>query len=1341
MATFTVSASGVTNIDSLVGKQGNDTYNIAGSTTSTLLIDQDSRFGAGTSPWSGAMNAISGSVTLGGSLAIEGRYVRIIPYNTGTGSVPPPGVTITQGSASGVLIGVYSALNVSPEAVGATMPASGFIKIKAWNDVPFTATTVTIPATTGSNLVPANVSGMEGTLAVTDFTITAGAGAVANSSTFAQAGTKSLRIAPSSTTTIVTKMASGTRFPIGAGLAVTVSGYIRGSDVKSCTLDIEWFDSTNTSISTTLIQTQNCATGAWTQYTAGAVTAPANTRWASINVTVTTPTSGGFYYVDSLTATPGNWTTGATATGADRAGWIGVVGVEGVNHTLTAAGQTYYSDGSFCKGSWYEVGTTDGTRATTYQIPTNGGLSYHGGVLVDKSVATNITAASWSGGVATFTSASHGLTTGDRVFIGGVLPRTYTSDINNIEACTVLTANTFSIPMTTNPGTYTSGGTVAPVEWFPTTTNLNTTIRTERVPGSVCWVDSATGLLRFGNHNVTSTGGYCPATGLKIRIPNVITSAVASGYATPLTNTLNAVFGSRVRFYAGTTAGRTVLSQMAGVWSPSVIQSGSYGQMNDCAVIGTISFSSETLSSSITFNCVGGNAASTITNGITINTHGAGVTIKDNTISIGDTTTTKKGISISNTNGATITGNKIMGTGNRTSTAIYAFDFSVGDTATISNNTIVNCGGVITTSQFKNGTMTSTRYWGSGAGYVPIANSMGMYLIQNVSTGWTFDGLTVDQPAPFNVMRGGFISTASSSDNCVFRNMGTYASPINAGTDVAYNKAFSRTTTTATITHTAHGLRNGETIYVIASTDTTTSPYSSARTAIVVGIKTITYIDANTFSFTCLNAGTATGTIDYFACGFAAVASFTTASRNLTIQNIHLLGISLTPLNGSPVSDNVRIENCTLGWRLNGNNATLPRQNNTQKFSSCYYQPYEYSIAAPSTVGVHFSDYWVRPTTTPGVDTVASATWTRSGTLATVTETDHGLQDNMRIYVENSSNQAAIPSGVKELTVVVVNKDIFTITCTNSGTTSGTLDYRLPGDGNILITPDATSASTTPYVTLSGTATFTGNGTLYAPTVNDQVVWEQSEYMLGWDHMAKFPAYMYGSPFTDSNFDLYYQINTGSGWSSYKNLAYKRAGAGGSAASTTITMTSTTGVNVNDYIYGVGIGGAARVQSVDNATTITATVANTGTVSGILTFNYGPNESTFPAGGVKFKVKLVTNTANTNVMYNLMIGMVSTETTRAVLYSQLTQYTLTLAGLKTGSDISIRTANVVGTSLANVDANAGTTYAYTYYYVAGTYIDIAVYKAGYKVAEVTDYLLTAANVSYPISQLIDTEYL
>lgn len=142
MATFTVTTA--QNIDALASKTGGDIYNINGG---TLTIDQDSRFWLNNSNASAtgatSMGNITISATLGGILDVDARFVRIIPYNTWSGNVPALGTTITQWSASWKLISVMSTLTSAPTAVGAAMPATGFIKIKAWNSVRYTAWALT----------------------------------------------------------------------------------------------------------------------------------------------------------------------------------------------------------------------------------------------------------------------------------------------------------------------------------------------------------------------------------------------------------------------------------------------------------------------------------------------------------------------------------------------------------------------------------------------------------------------------------------------------------------------------------------------------------------------------------------------------------------------------------------------------------------------------------------------------------------------------------------------------------------------------------------------------------------------------------------------------------------------------------------------------------------------------------------------------------------------------------------------------------------------------------------------------------------------------------------------
>lgn len=137
MAAFTITTP--VNIDSLTGKTGGDTYTINGG---QLTIDQDSRYGLNQAT-STTLAAMTISATLGGGVRIDGRKVRLIPYSGGSGTVPVGGTVVSKGGASGKLIGVWSSLTAAPAAAGAAMPATGFIKIKQWNDVPYTAGALT----------------------------------------------------------------------------------------------------------------------------------------------------------------------------------------------------------------------------------------------------------------------------------------------------------------------------------------------------------------------------------------------------------------------------------------------------------------------------------------------------------------------------------------------------------------------------------------------------------------------------------------------------------------------------------------------------------------------------------------------------------------------------------------------------------------------------------------------------------------------------------------------------------------------------------------------------------------------------------------------------------------------------------------------------------------------------------------------------------------------------------------------------------------------------------------------------------------------------------------------
>lgn len=126
MTTYTISTD--TNWHSLTARAGGDTYNIQSG--ATLTIDGDTRYGPNTTAATGVLGSITINSTSGGKLSITSAGVRLIPFAGGSGNVPAADTVISQGTASGKLLGVWSALNTTPTAAGSAMPTSGFIKIR-----------------------------------------------------------------------------------------------------------------------------------------------------------------------------------------------------------------------------------------------------------------------------------------------------------------------------------------------------------------------------------------------------------------------------------------------------------------------------------------------------------------------------------------------------------------------------------------------------------------------------------------------------------------------------------------------------------------------------------------------------------------------------------------------------------------------------------------------------------------------------------------------------------------------------------------------------------------------------------------------------------------------------------------------------------------------------------------------------------------------------------------------------------------------------------------------------------------------------------------------------------
>lgn len=1070
MATYTITTA--VNIDTLASKVGSDTYNINGG---YLTVDQHTRYGTNQNTSAG-MGNITLSATLGGTIEFNSTLVRLIPYDTGSGNVPALDTTISKGSASGKLLGVYSALNVAPTAAGNAMPATGFILIRQWNSVAFT-------------------------------------------------------------------------------------------------------------------------TGSLTGIT-------------------------------------------ANATAADGPGWLEIVGVDALTVTANrlglfkVRGDYYYFQGT----------TTSGTRATTYQIPSNGSSVYVPGVEVETSAGSNVY-----------------------------------QFYPNAGSMTALVAN----------------------------------IATDEVRGRWCWISTA-GLVRFGHDGTNSTGGYCPTSGRKIRVPNIFFVTCTAAALT--TNALpNATLGTRMEF--STTGGGVIDIDKACInWYCNFAQPYSV-TLSNCSTFSSIILSE--CASPITWTNVGiGQEAATSNIALTMSLNFAGGTMTN-------CTWTRAAQAASGTYINSWTGcDGFTVTNERTHSLTKAANATSG-TATLTRvtNTTWNApvfgGGRFFMTTCTNTHVNDAIYYDRPANTTSSTIPMYAFDIQSSCVDCTFNnlsygGLTLVQPYSGILNIG-----AAGCTNIALRDLGTPASPLLSGGAFVADATWSRTTTTMTITKTAHGLKTGDSIAYLITSDVTPNAVTTSTATLEAVASAPT---ADTFTITVTNSGATSGTCSYYPCMAGTLVNLANgaAANNVKIQRCYTPHLRTGVMVGDNSSKNIKVESV---WGNIWGAQLVPELN--CEIRGLLSSP---ALTAQTSVyGTHFLDYYTQ-NTTPNTSAVS---WSRTTTTATVTSNNHGMRTGDKILVTVSSSEAAIVLGSKTITAKTSNA--FTFTCLNAGDASGTLTF-VPLNGRVVLQMNEPTSDTTPYVTTANGAAFTSAGSIYMPTVGHEVNFTFPTNIKG---HSSFPIMLpvMGTA-TISNFDLKYSVDNGA---SYKNLYYPRAGGGGSNASTNVTMTSTTGVAIGDYVFGTNIAPLAKVSSITDGTTIVVDKANIGTVSGILAFTQLPNETISDAlVGIPFRVRITTSTAHTTAMTYLGIFTTSNDSARTAEYP-LELTTLTLTGLVSGSDIVVLQPGT-STEYANTDSNSGSTYSFVYDPSTITSADIAIYKAGYVPYFIRNLTLTEDDASIPVAQVADRAY-
>lgn len=1069
MATYTVTTA--QNIDALASKTGGDIYNVNGG---TLTIDQDSRYGTNQNT-SATLGAITISATLGGIVNIDGRYVRLIAYTGGSGNVPASNTTISSGSASGLLIGVWSSLTAAPTAAGAAMPATGFIKIKAWNSV---------------------------------------------------------------------------------------------------------------------------------AYAAGALT--------------------------GITA---------TASGADTVGWLDIVGDEAGTFTIPRLGtfNTY--------GAWYSLGSATGVNTNTYQLPTSGLTIYCPGVWVETSPASG----------------------------------TYEFYAN-------------------------AGSTTA------VAANFSTDFRSK-----VCWV-STTGLVRFKHDGTNILGGFLPASGCDIRVPNVFlqnaTTALRTANALP-----NATLATR--FELATTGGAVVNFDGASC--------GWYLNMNQpfsVTLANTGVFDNITLTecaSPAIWNQVGvGQSAALLNFGLTMSLNFAGGTLTDCTFTSASLAASGRYVlSLADVSGFTFVRLKSFAYATRGNTNTGSAVLTRVNSCTFTTPTIGSGRYLMTTCIGI--TITTPTSFDHQALNTTATNPMSLFDLASSCDNIKIDGLDFGglyYTQPYN----GILNIgAAGCTNIKLRNIGTYASPLSLGAPRRDDQAWTRVTTTATITSTAHGLAVNDTIYAVVSSDVA---------AIVVGAKTVTAVTANTFTFVCISAGAASGTISFFGtkCGNVFTLAASAAANNVKVQRVYAPHTRTNLFTSDNSSKNVTLENLFSDYL------------NVPLFA--YLNGYTKNVSGTPTLAAQtavYGTHWMNGYVCDVANNQSAQSWTRSAAVITVTSVGHSLRTGLNIVVNVSSDTTAANLGLK--TVTVTSSSTFTITGLAAGAASGTLSYRVLNGRIAIQMNEATADTTSQYTFDAGNPLFTSTGGLYMPVIGDQVTFVSPDYMIG--QGSTFPiaeVVMAGGTLT--NYDIAYAIdkNDGGGYSAFKNLYYTRAGASGSAAASTFTVTSATGVAVGDYVWGTGVALNAKVTNVVS-NTVTVDLPNLSAVSGVLRFNQLPSEvGVDPSLGVKFKVRIKTVATNATAITSLYIHADSTDTGRAYQYPlDPIAASLVLSGLQTDTEVRVyRTADDV--EIAGTESSTDS-FNYNYSWVGSDVnVYIVVHHVSYLPVRYTAQILGSTGLILPVQQQSDRQY-
>jgi len=293
----------------------------------------------------------------------------------------------------------------------------------------------------------------------------------------------------------------------------------------------------------------------------------------------------------------------------------------------------------------------------------------------------------------------------------------------------------------------------------------------------------------------------------------------------------------------------------------------------------------------------------------------------------------------------------------------------------------------------------------------------------------------------------------------------------------------------------------------------------------------------------------------------------------------------------------------------------------------------------------------------------------------------------------------------------------------------------------------APTTDTASLVTIGGSAQFNGLGYLSALTIGDSGIWEMDYYDISADSFANaYPVMTAASGIPITYYNLYYQIDRGSGFSAWKNLYYQATGATGASGQPIITgLSTTTDIAVGNDVSALGVAGVpdgTKVLTVDSASQITLDTNLTAALSSaILIFRETPNETTFPSTGVKLKVKAYVFATPTQAISGIWIPMLSTSTSRARLYPQaVDSLAFTLSGLPSGTTVALY--DNADTELLREDNITSGTFEYNYVHSGADITDVyyVVWHPDYVPFKSAPFDLTATDLGLSYTPVDDPIY-